>query len=473
MPLVDWGFLRSLELEGRHPDDAGIWGVTSKRLHVGEGFPEWTVEHIEGTPLPPAPELPAYKLRPTRWAFYRRIRTTAECERVIRVRKDGPMIGLYLFRGWENPPGGVIPLPAPGEEPLPQTHAVHIVDFSESRRQFRFWNNWRDWGNEGHAYLPYEYFDKYVFESWMIYPQLNYRSRKEYVRDGCKEIRWESRDELDRRLYGREIWDEPGEERLGWAFVIERESTLEVEDLYVRPKFRGRGYGRLLAEKVSELASAKKEPLRLWVPFADCNTERPSNYLSLIAITRRLGLSFQPCPVKWAAYLATNEGSGSDVPIEPIVVPPRPRCARAAILATALTLGSTCEHIPIELPAKTATTKKGVQIVDRGRGPQVSTSRITVQDLVPYLQQRYTHEQILEIMPVLTVEEIEAVEQYVHDHYEAVMEQDRHIRERNAQRTTPPEIQEIRRKGHAKVLALMEQFAQTKGEKQISDRSPR
>jgi uncharacterized protein (DUF433 family) len=120
-----------------------------------------------------------------------------------------------------------------------------------------------------------------------------------------------------------------------------------------------------------------------------------------------------------------------------------------------------------------STSEKNVQIVDRGRGPQVSTSRITVQDLVPYLQQKYTHEQILEIMPVLTVDEIKAVERYVHDNYEAVMEQDRRIRERNAQRTTPPEIQEIRKKGQAKVLALKEQFALRKGEKKIGDRSPR
>ena len=71
-----------------------------------------------------------------------------------------------------------------------------------------------------------------------------------------------------------------------------------------------------------------------------------------------------------------------------------------------------------------------IEIVDKGRGPQLSTSRIAVQDLVPYLQQKYTHEQIREIMPVLTVEEIQAVERYVGDHYEAVMEQDRRIRER-------------------------------------------
>jgi uncharacterized protein (DUF433 family) len=87
----------------------------------------------------------------------------------------------------------------------------------------------------------------------------------------------------------------------------------------------------------------------------------------------------------------------------------------------------------------------GIQIVDRGRGPQLSTSRITVQDLVPYLQQNYAHEQILEIMPVLTVPEIQAVERYVQDNYEAVMEQDRRIRQRNAARRKPAAVEEAER----------------------------
>lgn len=83
-----------------------------------------------------------------------------------------------------------------------------------------------------------------------------------------------------------------------------------------------------------------------------------------------------------------------------------------------------------------------IQIVDRGRGPQLSTSRITVQDLVPYLKQKYTYEQLQEIMPVLTVPEIQTVEQYIRDNYEAVMEQDRRIRARAAARQQPPEVEE-------------------------------
>jgi uncharacterized protein (DUF433 family) len=113
----------------------------------------------------------------------------------------------------------------------------------------------------------------------------------------------------------------------------------------------------------------------------------------------------------------------------------------------------------------------GVHIVDRGRGPQLSTCRITVQDLVPYLQQKCTWEEVRAIMPVLTVEEFQAIERYVRDNYDAVMEQDRRIRERNAQKTASPEIQELRKKGHAKALALMEQFGQ-KAQEKNGDHSP-
>jgi uncharacterized protein (DUF433 family) len=95
---------------------------------------------------------------------------------------------------------------------------------------------------------------------------------------------------------------------------------------------------------------------------------------------------------------------------------------------------------------------KPVAIVDRGRGPQLSTSRITVQDLVPYIQQKYSHEEIREIMPVLTVAEIEAVEKYVQDNHEAVMEQDRRIRERATGRRKPPEVEEAERNERLKRL---------------------
>jgi uncharacterized protein (DUF433 family) len=99
-----------------------------------------------------------------------------------------------------------------------------------------------------------------------------------------------------------------------------------------------------------------------------------------------------------------------------------------------------------------------IKIIDRGRGPQLSSSRITVQDIVPYIQQNLSHEKILEIMPALTLDELKVIEQYVQDNYQAVMEQDHRIRERNANRKIPPEIDEVLRRGGEKIAALREVF---------------
>lgn len=57
-----------------------------------------------------------------------------------------------------------------------------------------------------------------------------------------------------------------------------------------------------------------------------------------------------------------------------------------------------------------------ITLVDRGRGLQLSTSRITVHDLVPYFQSGCSHDEIMRWLPSLTGEEIEVVERYYRLH---------------------------------------------------------
>ena len=73
-------------------------------------------------------------------------------------------------------------------------------------------------------------------------------------------------------------------------------------------------------------------------------------------------------------------------------------------------------------------TVETVEIVDRGRGPQLSTSRITVQDLVPYFQTKCSPEEILRWLPTLTRQEIAVVESYYHEHQGDLDEEDKRIR---------------------------------------------
>jgi len=81
------------------------------------------------------------------------------------------------------------------------------------------------------------------------------------------------------------------------------------------------------------------------------------------------------------------------------------------------------------------------KIIDSGRGMQLSTCRITVQDVVPYLAR--SNEQIREIMPILRDDEIDAIRRFVAEHFEEVMAQDRRIRARSeAQHNSPDAIRE-------------------------------
>jgi len=66
-----------------------------------------------------------------------------------------------------------------------------------------------------------------------------------------------------------------------------------------------------------------------------------------------------------------------------------------------------------------------VEIIDRGRGPQLSTSRITVLDVFYYLHRGYDFAFIHEAMPSLSHEEFDAIVVYVNDHHDELVERDR------------------------------------------------
>ena len=358
MPVVSYTFLRGLELEGRHPHDVGAWNLTVRRMGVGEGVPQsldWaeSVEFQEGEPYPPAPKLPPSKR--VHFFYYRRVRSSAECERYLRSVGSELAICVDLFPQWADPLNGVIPMPVEGDLRLDTTHLVVLDHCWPERREFHFRNTWGEaWGDRGHGVLPYEYVDRYVFESWVSYLEVRPEKDQFAPAEGRRDRRWVVRDEWDRRVYGFEVWDEAGQERCAWAFVLEKDGALEVEELYVRPEFRRRGYAKILAGKIRGLVGAKHLPLRLWVAFADSRQEDPSNYPALVVVARLLGVQFQPCPAIWAAYFATDERAGSDVPIEPSRIPPRPNSALEAVLGLALALSPAHASNGVSQPAVAA-----------------------------------------------------------------------------------------------------------------------
>jgi uncharacterized protein (DUF433 family) len=75
-----------------------------------------------------------------------------------------------------------------------------------------------------------------------------------------------------------------------------------------------------------------------------------------------------------------------------------------------------------------------IRLVDRGRGLQLSTSRITVQDLVPYFQRGCSDEEIQRLMPTLSLEEIRVVENFYRANQTVLDDEDLRIRKAQAER---------------------------------------
>jgi uncharacterized protein (DUF433 family) len=108
-----------------------------------------------------------------------------------------------------------------------------------------------------------------------------------------------------------------------------------------------------------------------------------------------------------------------------------------------------------------------IQIVDRGRGLQLSTSRVTVQDLVPYFQEGCTYDEIIRWIPTLNHEEIAVVESYYRDHKDELDEEDRLIRKRTEERIRLhrlrfPEFEGTSEERMARLRQLLEQRRQEK-----------
>lgn len=68
------------------------------------------------------------------------------------------------------------------------------------------------------------------------------------------------------------------------------------------------------------------------------------------------------------------------------------------------------------MDADVANGARQVTLVDRGRGLQLSTSRITVMDLVQYLRRDWPYEKIIEIITSLTRDEFDLIDNYYRAH---------------------------------------------------------
>lgn len=80
------------------------------------------------------------------------------------------------------------------------------------------------------------------------------------------------------------------------------------------------------------------------------------------------------------------------------------------------------------------------KIIDRGRGPEIEGTRITVYDVIDYWKEDWRAEQIAAMFR-LPLEDIEAAIDYIERHEEEVMADYQQIVARHQRATYAPEVQ--------------------------------
>jgi uncharacterized protein (DUF433 family) len=110
--------------------------------------------------------------------------------------------------------------------------------------------------------------------------------------------------------------------------------------------------------------------------------------------------------------------------------------------------------------------QREITLVDRGRGLQLSTSRITVHDLVPYFQERCSHDEIIRWLPTLTDDEIAVVESYYLQHKDELDAHESRIRAHRAEQIRLQRLRFPEREGsrHERLAELRQLLRQRRGE---------
>jgi esterase/lipase superfamily enzyme len=227
-------------------------------------------------------------------------------------------VALEVTEEWHDPPDGKIETPDQGAVVL-GAHAVRILSYDGEL--FRFVNPWGlSWGASGWGTIQPDYFDRFIVEAWCasgrgVEPPIKATS-------GLVSLLWKST-QRGHEVHGREIVDAASHERLAWTFLVRRGADLDIEEFFVWPSHRRKGYARKLVEMVRVLSRQMGTRLRAWVPFADAGQD---NRGGLTRVLQMLGLNLHKSPNRSAAFLATGEPA-SELTAEPCI-PERPAILR-------------------------------------------------------------------------------------------------------------------------------------------------
>jgi len=100
-------------------------------------------------------------------------------------------------------------------------------------------------------------------------------------------------------------------------------------------------------------------------------------------------------------------------------------------------------------------------IINRGRGPEIEGTRITVYTIIDFLKRGW-HRDLIAVHHRLSSDQVQAAIDYIETHKNEVMAAYERILERSANAKNPPWVEEALVVGRAKRMALQEKLRQEK-----------
>jgi GNAT superfamily N-acetyltransferase len=302
--LYPWIHARQLEGTYSEGPSTGAWITSAKRIARGWGSvteDQWPYETVRETWPPHEPRGLDELAKPHRIFAYQRVRSVQDARAALALKRP-VCSALEANEEWGSAENGDISLP---NTPFTGAHTITLVGYDDRAERFNFINSWgAEWGDEGYGSLPYTYFDSYGLESWTVPIRASTRPPRPAYRDHVMEFRWGIQDLFsDSALHGMEFFDCRTDECIAWSFVVLRDGYADIEELFVRPAYRQRGYGKRLATELLARSREDNVPLRLWVPHPDAADQ---NEPALTRVLDTLGLALRSTDVRWAAAQATS-----------------------------------------------------------------------------------------------------------------------------------------------------------------------
>jgi hypothetical protein len=306
-PSLAYGFVRARQLDGSLAEgpSVGVYGISFMRIAAGWGCVS-AKRYPRSRHLPwPPPEPPGLDriARFNRSLGHFRARDVDDARRCISRMLGLPVCCLPIHADWATAKGGIINLPSVTTPLDGRSHSVCLVGYNDDTRLFRFWHNWGSgWGENGHGYLPYEYFTLHVEDAWAMCIPLGYQCPA--VSESFAVLERGFTNRLDNPWFIADLWNTSEGIRIGWCMATIRDGWFEVEDFFIRPDhLDNKTHRRVLLTRVVQMAMSRGLRLRFWIPHADIRY-RAANFATTNDIIREAKLTVKPSGVTWAAYRA-------------------------------------------------------------------------------------------------------------------------------------------------------------------------